>query len=404
MSKSLNENKNAYCGECGAKLVNNEKFCSECGAKVNEKVVSKKNKSIGLKIFDVICYIIGGFLSLIFLLSFLSKPDISLFAALLWGVSFLPFIYYIIQKKCKFSSIKIILMRIFIPIIMFIVLIFAIIIFPSIDSDSNDNQENNTNINNNSNSDNKIAKEIDKSISATYKYKNTKVKEIDGKYDVNIYLKRSDASYDENVWMAIDGMSVINSVKHYHLEDIDKNVIKYNIYFYNKDSNEICKSIYENDNSSEIDKLTFTSSNNETFTITQKQIDEYHKQKEEEEKKKQQETINKYKNSCDTLKYKDVLRTPENYINKQAYWFGEVNQVIGNGVYKVSVNCEKNRYADNGYICSDDIYVIYSGSLNLIEDDLIKMWGTMNGTETYITVLGASKTIPKFNAKYVELK
>ena len=111
----------------------------------------------------------------------------------------------------------------------------------------------------------------------------------------------------------------------------------------------------------------------------------------------------KYKDSCDKFKYKDVLRTPSDYEGKNAYWFGKVVQVVGSYEYRISVNCEKNRYAVGGYICDDPIYVSYYGDLNLLEDDVVKMYGVMEGTETYTTVLGASVTIPKFYAKYVEL-
>lgn len=56
------------------------------------------------------------------------------------------------------------------------------------------------------------------------------------------------------------------------------------------------------------------------------------------------------------------------------------------------------------YYCPDTIYVIYNGDKSFIEDDIVKMWGTMDGTKTYTTVLGSSTTIPKFNAKYIELQ
>lgn len=55
-------------------------------------------------------------------------------------------------------------------------------------------------------------------------------------------------------------------------------------------------------------------------------------------------------------------------------------------------------------MCSDTVYVTYYGTDSFIEDDMVKMWGVMNGTETYTTILGASVTIPKFTAKYMELQ
>ena len=102
-----------------------------------------------------------------------------------------------------------------------------------------------------------------------------------------------------------------------------------------------------------------------------------------------------------------MLRNPEEYQGKNAYWFGEIVQVVSKSknysVFRINVSCEKYEYID-GYMCSDTMYVTYYGSDSFIEDDMVKMWGAMNGTETYTTVLGASVTIPKFTAKYMELQ
>jgi len=110
-----------------------------------------------------------------------------------------------------------------------------------------------------------------------------------------------------------------------------------------------------------------------------------------------------YKNSCSSYGYKDVLRTPENYKGKKTYWFGVVSQKVSSTQYRVGVDCTKYKYID-GYSCENTIYVSYYGDTNLIEDDVIKLWGTMEGTVTYTTVLGSSLTIPSFYAKYVSLQ
>ena len=117
--------------------------------------------------------------------------------------------------------------------------------------------------------------------------------------------------------------------------------------------------------------------------------------------------VNDYKNSCAKLKYKDVLRNPSNYKGKKAYWFGKIVQVVDkssySSIFRIDVTCEKYSYS-SGYFCDDTIYVIYRGEKSFIEDDMVKMWGTMDGTETYTTVLGASVTVPRFNAEYMELQ
>lgn len=121
-----------------------------------------------------------------------------------------------------------------------------------------------------------------------------------------------------------------------------------------------------------------------------------------EEKIKEKE-ISDYKKSCKSLNYKNVLRSPDEYKNTKAYWFGEVVQVVGYGYYRVNVDCKKYQYI-SGYSCSNTLYVYYGGDINLIDDDMVKMWGYMNGNKTYTTVLNSSVTVPYFVAEYVTIQ
>ncbi len=110
-----------------------------------------------------------------------------------------------------------------------------------------------------------------------------------------------------------------------------------------------------------------------------------------------------YKRNCAKYSYKDLLRNPNNYKDKKAYFFGKIEQKIGLTQYRVGIDCSKYTYLD-GYYCDNTIYVTYYGDLNLIEDDMVEMWGSMNGVQSYTSVLGAYITIPKFAAKYIILK
>lgn len=121
-----------------------------------------------------------------------------------------------------------------------------------------------------------------------------------------------------------------------------------------------------------------------------------------EDKMKEKE-ISDYKNSCKNLNYKNVLRNPDDYKYTKAYWFGEVVQVVGSGFYRISVDCKKYQYI-SGYSCSNTLYVYYSGAENLIEDDMVKMWGYMNGNKTYTTIWDSTVTIPYFVAEYLTLQ
>ncbi len=156
-----------------------------------------------------------------------------------------------------------------------------------------------------------------------------------------------------------------------------------------------------------LDKAEFEKIQNDINLLSDSFYDKYKeewsKKISEIEAKINEKEISDYKKECKNLNYKNVLRNPDDYLYKKAYWFGEVVQVVGSGQYRINVNCKKYQYI-SGYSCYDTIYVIYDGDLNLIEDDMVKMWGYMNGNITYETIMGASVTIPKFVAEYVKLQ
>lgn len=109
-----------------------------------------------------------------------------------------------------------------------------------------------------------------------------------------------------------------------------------------------------------------------------------------------------YKAKCKKLDYRKVLRSDSDYYGENVYWFGKVSQVIGYSSYMVYVNCSKNSYAKSGYVCDDAIYVTYYGKDNFVEDDMVKIWGTVGMNYTYTTVMGASNTVPNVWAEYME--
>lgn len=110
-----------------------------------------------------------------------------------------------------------------------------------------------------------------------------------------------------------------------------------------------------------------------------------------------------YKKSCAKYNYKDLLRDPDKYYEKKAYFFGEIVQKVSDYEYRVNVDCKKYSYI-KGYYCQNTIYVTYFGDVKLIEDDMVEFWGEMTITKTYESVMGASITIPHLRAEYAKLK
>ena len=112
--------------------------------------------------------------------------------------------------------------------------------------------------------------------------------------------------------------------------------------------------------------------------------------------------------SCKTYDYTEIFRNAEKYIGEYATFTGEVIQVqeVSGGVI-MRVNVTQDEY---GY--DDTIYVEWSDTDKLmdpdaqnrfLEEDIITLYGELDGTETYETILGGSVTIPKLIAHYIVL-
>ena len=112
------------------------------------------------------------------------------------------------------------------------------------------------------------------------------------------------------------------------------------------------------------------------------------------------EKIQAFKDSCQTYTYDEIARNPSDYMGENAKFRGEVIQIQESGtdcVMRVNVT-------QGSYGWSDTIYATYTRGnkeSRILEDDIITMWGTLQGTKTYTTVLGASVTIPEMSVKYI---
>ena len=106
-----------------------------------------------------------------------------------------------------------------------------------------------------------------------------------------------------------------------------------------------------------------------------------------------------YKKSCKSINYKDALRYPDKYKGQRSYWVGEILQRIDSHTFRVSTKCEW--FYGTRYCTDNVIYVTYYGSESFIEDDYVKIWGEMDGNQSYTAVLGNEITIPKVDAEYM---
>lgn len=117
-----------------------------------------------------------------------------------------------------------------------------------------------------------------------------------------------------------------------------------------------------------------------------------------------------YKAKCKKYSYSKIARNPKEYEGKYAKFTGEVVQVmqeeyLGFMIYVLRVNVTKKGSYYKYY--TDTVYVSYTAGADdarILEDDIITMYGKLDGEKTYETVMGNSVTIPKFVAEYIDIK
>ena len=117
--------------------------------------------------------------------------------------------------------------------------------------------------------------------------------------------------------------------------------------------------------------------------------------------------VDMYKDSCKEYDYEEIFRYAESYEGEFAKFTGEVIQVLesdfyGMKTYQLRVNVTKTQY---GY--EDTIYVFYTpmqGMPRILEVDIVTVYGSLNGLETYTSVMNSTVTIPSILSQYIEIQ
>ena len=138
---------------------------------------------------------------------------------------------------------------------------------------------------------------------------------------------------------------------------------------------------------------TDENSNTQGITITNSKSNQTTSKQDEKE----------FKASCNVYTYEQLARNPEKIKGKNVKLTGQVIQVVEN-LNSTTIMMNITKEYDVYY--SGTIYIVYHPQKNenkILEDDIITIYGTSQGDTTYITVLGASTTVPKVEAKYIEL-
>ena len=118
------------------------------------------------------------------------------------------------------------------------------------------------------------------------------------------------------------------------------------------------------------------------------------------------EELSEYlKANCKAYTYEEIARTPDKYKGELAVFTGEVIQVQetwGTTILRVNITKEGDEYFS---YYTDTVYVDYefTDELKILENDIITMYGELQGEQSYKTVLGQYVTIPSVEVYYAEL-
>lgn len=102
--------------------------------------------------------------------------------------------------------------------------------------------------------------------------------------------------------------------------------------------------------------------------------------------------------------YDSVLRNPSQYNKKLVRFKGEVIQVLKDGDdIQMRVNVTLNGEGGSFEYYTDTIYVFYKiiDDVNVIEGDIITLYGELRELQEYKSVFGVKISIPRVFAKYI---
>lgn len=113
-------------------------------------------------------------------------------------------------------------------------------------------------------------------------------------------------------------------------------------------------------------------------------------------------TKSEFIDSCKEISYKDLKRNPDNYEGENIVVTVRVEQVVDDSDIRAysGENEEPEWWFDNEYLLRDQREL----GDNIIEDDIVKVYGTYLGMETVYRVIGGQDEVPAIAIKYAEIK
>lgn len=110
-----------------------------------------------------------------------------------------------------------------------------------------------------------------------------------------------------------------------------------------------------------------------------------------------------YRSQCQVYTYDQIARNPDDYEKKLAKFTGEVVQVLREGKeIQMRVDVTRTEYG----FYEDTVYVFYTAvdNANILEGDIITMYGELRGMQEYEAIFGNTVSIPRIYVKYIDVQ
>lgn len=131
----------------------------------------------------------------------------------------------------------------------------------------------------------------------------------------------------------------------------------------------------------------------------EKEAEQEKKDKAEAAREAKQEIADK-KSSTNEIKYAELEKDPLGYKGVYAKYHGKIVQIMeDNGETIIRLAVTKNAY---GWSYSDILFVTYEGRTKFVKNDVVTVYGSLNGSKTYESGAGYHITIPSIKAEFID--
>lgn len=106
-----------------------------------------------------------------------------------------------------------------------------------------------------------------------------------------------------------------------------------------------------------------------------------------------------FKDSCQRISYKALEKNPDSFKYERIKLHGKIMQIKeeGNATF---ILLETTDMGND--IWTDNVAVLYNGKIDAYEDDLVFVWGEVNGEFSYKSQAGWDITVPGVQARYIK--